>query len=749
GPDAAGTNITGPSPFITNGTLSMTLTCETSTNPTPYYSWSGVRCDNGISDNTCIFTPPIEDDGKRATCEVTNPKKSEGGLVSVVFNINLSYDPLPVAIGAIAGGTVAALVVIIIIVVIACCCRGKRKDQDKENVDAKHNEGVVNPKFVEDGSGSGSNHDNDSGIEMNGGSSPLEMSPRQSDGAGYASLSDYPPSGQHSGEFRKKSARAAAYEVTSITSTGKVNIKTAAPQPNAYQDPWDIKKGDMAQAGAPGGPPTPHNVGPKGDEYAMISNPKNKTTIAVGPQGAKHGKGDNTQGSLVKAQGPEDAAASRGPPLSMTPHPLDTPGNQGDVTSSSGDTAASGSPIKNTSSPGDGADSYDHFQRDGHDPKSTSQGPDSHLHQSFLEILDLKNGYRPLDGDNGPDETEIVGPSVFIIFNGTQTLTLTCNTTVIPTPDYQWLGKDCENGNTENTCRYTPSTTDDGKSVVCVASNRKFSPWKRVRSDPYYFNLLCSPRPTEDSFSITRLNHSELTKEGLSFTVLAYPVPESFAYFHYASTVDVNRNPVGNQDMFETECGANEKSSPFVICTLKAVHISQEHLGVYSVELTNILGSMEYFFEVKIPVSSMAESSTANTAAVAGGVAGGIVVLAIVIVGAVFAWRRRYLRYERPIPRRSQNPHLYTDLQQGNGQQPSLNPDYADSQELSDQLQTSVNYANTEPRPDLSQKSDLDTYINVETRNTYEHIEAQPQAVSNVYNARHSPNQTAGVENIP
>ncbi|KAK7478345.1 hypothetical protein BaRGS_00030419 [Batillaria attramentaria] len=426
---------------------------------------------------------------------------------------------------------------------------------------------------------------------------------------------------------------------------------------------------------------------------------------------------------------------------------------------------------------------------------------------------------------DGPDETEIVGPSVFITFNGTQTLTLTCNTTVIPTPDYQWLGKDCENGNTENTCRYTPNTTDDGKSVVCAASNRKFSPWKIVRSDPYYFNLLyppqaspeittsstsdpilwagdlltctvtggkplvskitffcdtphhqdqddarshpppkmflvkrtdndlqvligqereatyertlvyiiseltcedmgiytcfadngiapqdkkalqlnvfCSPRPTEDSFSITRLNHTELTKEGLSFTVLAYPVPGSFAYFHYASTVDVNRNPVGNQDMFETE------------------------------------------------FSSMAESSTANTAAVAGGVAGGMVVLAIVIVGAVFAWRRRYLRYERPIPRRSQNPHLYTDLQQGNGQQPSLNPNYANSQELSDQLQTSVNYANTEPRPDLSQKSDLDTYINVETRNTYEHIEAQPQAVSNVYNARHSPNQTAGVENIP
>ncbi|KAK7497426.1 hypothetical protein BaRGS_00011268, partial [Batillaria attramentaria] len=466
GPDAASTNVTGRSPFITNGTLSMTLTCETSTNPTPYYSWSGVICGNGNSNSTCIYTPSIQDDGKRATCEVTNPENSQVGPVSVEFNVSLLYPPyivdftvkgthnetltlneedhVTVTLRCRAYGRPAPRVYMMknetveiasndvpdkldftqvvpytlgpaqcehtgnytvfvndtqidnhqrtIGLQVNCAPRLPKRvssdmdkcppaiskngfdllvvanpsphnvtveylgsgyicrrffnnsfsDQDKENVDAKHNEGVVNPKFVEDGSGSGSNHDNDSGIEMNGGSSPLEMSPRQSDGAGYASLSDYPPSAQHSGEFRKKSAQAAAYEVTSITSTGKVNIKTAAPQPNAYQDPWDIKK------------------------YA---------------------KGDNTQGSPAKAQGQEDAAASRCPPRSMTSHALDTPGyatlaevapdqgNKGDVTSSSGDAAASESPVQNTSSSGDGTDIYDHFQRDGHDPKSTSQGP--------------------------------------------------------------------------------------------------------------------------------------------------------------------------------------------------------------------------------------------------------------------------------------------------------------------------------------------------------------------------------------
>nr|KAG5694531.1 hypothetical protein BaRGS_030406 [Batillaria attramentaria] len=62
-----------------------------------------------------------------------------------------------------------------------------------------------------------------------------------------------------------------------------VTIKKAAPQPNAYEEAWDIKY-NMTLAGALGGPQSPHNVGPKGDDYAMVSNAENKTTITVGPK---------------------------------------------------------------------------------------------------------------------------------------------------------------------------------------------------------------------------------------------------------------------------------------------------------------------------------------------------------------------------------------------------------------------------------------------------------------------------------
>ncbi|KAK7478353.1 hypothetical protein BaRGS_00030427 [Batillaria attramentaria] len=559
GPDE--TEIVGPSVFITfNGTQTLTLTCNSTANPTPDYQWLGKDCENGNTENTCRYTPNRTDDGKSVVCAASNRKFSPNPVRSDPYYFNLLYPAIVKTF--VLNGSHDSLTVTESEgsnVTIQCDARGRPgptlllsrtshdgtvnltdvdegsegvtdnalehnitmaqwtdmgnytcivwngvgvedskaitlnvaskprpasedskgrdrntplnmtdkgiqidlkvypdpdkftfthykgdSDQTGEDVSEKNmftshvtNSGLGNNFIMcfikgkdvpepymgiykvsisndfgsidyyfavkertvpEDDVVTASNHtaiivgdqmpaygrqrtpesseneytnqaftpttDNDSGMGMNGHSSPAEMSavnlefnavPRELGGAGYACVGDFPPPRQKGGESTKKSGRAAAYEVTSIAPTGKVNIKPAAPQPNA----WDIKKGDMTLADAPGGPPTLHNVGPKSDEYAMVSNPKNKTTITVGPKGdvystvVKYHKGDNTQGSPAKAQG-----------------------KQGDVTSSSGDAAATVSPVQNTSSPGDGTDTYDHFQRDGHDPKCTSQVPD-------------------------------------------------------------------------------------------------------------------------------------------------------------------------------------------------------------------------------------------------------------------------------------------------------------------------------------------------------------------------------------
>ncbi|KAK7478332.1 hypothetical protein BaRGS_00030406 [Batillaria attramentaria] len=76
-------------------------------------------------------------------------------------------------------------------------------------------------------------------------------------------------------------------------------------------------------------------------------------------------------------------------------------------------------------------------------------------------------------------------------------------------------------------------------------------------------------------------------------------------------------------------------------------------------------------------------------------------------------------RYEKPQPRREDEGSPYTELQP---------PPFANSEE------GIVNYANTEPRPDLSQPEDPDSYVNVETtQNTYEQIQPRLESTDNNY----------------
>ncbi|KAK7497487.1 hypothetical protein BaRGS_00011329 [Batillaria attramentaria] len=96
--------------------------------------------------------------------------------------------------------------------------------------------------------------------------------------------------------------------------------------------------------------------------------------------------------------------------------------------------------------------------------------------------------------------------------------------------------------------------------------------------------------------------------------------------------------------------------------------------------------------------------SSVPVEAITGGVIGGVVLLVVIAVIAVVVWKRnRDRRYEKPQPRRDQEINPYTSLHV------NMNP-----------LQPSVHYANTEPRPDLSQAEDPAGYMNVETTNTYD-----------------------------
>ncbi|XP_070202548.1 uncharacterized protein [Littorina saxatilis] len=82
-------------------------------------------------------------------------------------------------------------------------------------------------------------------------------------------------------------------------------------------------------------------------------------------------------------------------------------------------------------------------------------------------VYTLRVGYGPFDDHMS------VGPS-YVVSNGSQPVTLTCNATnVYPTPRYTWRGVTCEKQSPPNTCTFTPDpVSDDLRNVTCTAVSR-------------------------------------------------------------------------------------------------------------------------------------------------------------------------------------------------------------------------------------------------------------------------------------
>ncbi|KAK7106350.1 neuropilin-1a-like [Littorina saxatilis] len=90
-----------PSHLVRNGTQPVTLTCTAEdTYPTPSYEWSGVSCENQVSDDACTFSLYPKDNGREVTCtaeSVTLSRKpsytfhnSVRGTASGTINLNVT-----------------------------------------------------------------------------------------------------------------------------------------------------------------------------------------------------------------------------------------------------------------------------------------------------------------------------------------------------------------------------------------------------------------------------------------------------------------------------------------------------------------------------------------------------------------------------------------------------------------------------------------------------------------------------------
>ncbi|XP_070203644.1 uncharacterized protein [Littorina saxatilis] len=81
----------GPSPFTTDGTKNLNLTCvATDVFPSPQFIWAGLCAS---STDTCTFMPQPNQTGQPVICSVTNAFNSSLGTQSASFCLDLEYPP--------------------------------------------------------------------------------------------------------------------------------------------------------------------------------------------------------------------------------------------------------------------------------------------------------------------------------------------------------------------------------------------------------------------------------------------------------------------------------------------------------------------------------------------------------------------------------------------------------------------------------------------------------------------------------
>ncbi|KAK7497463.1 hypothetical protein BaRGS_00011305 [Batillaria attramentaria] len=91
----------------------------------------------------------------------------------------------------------------------------------------------------------------------------------------------------------------------------------------------------------------------------------------------------------------------------------------------------------------------------------------------------------------------------------------------------------------------------------------------------------------------------ELTGTGLTFTVVAYPKPDTFVFTFYGNKLNPTLSGVPS-GTFNVTSIVEDPSLPVVICSIKPLDVPHDRLGVYRVEVSNGLeGTYKYFFQVR------------------------------------------------------------------------------------------------------------------------------------------------------
>ncbi|XP_070203591.1 igLON family member 5-like [Littorina saxatilis] len=116
-------------------------------------------------------------------------------------------------------------------------------------------------------------------------------------------------------------------------------------------------------------------------------------------------------------------------------------------------------------------------------------------------------------------------------------------------------------------------------------------------------NVRCPPKKT---FNKTL----KMTESGIGFTLEAFPAPDKFAFTYLGK--DTRSKGTSVLSDFHSTCQQDRVKAYMVQCVIIPVNVPKRLLGLYRVDVSNGIGSVEVAFQIRIEDKAIVKSLTMN-----------------------------------------------------------------------------------------------------------------------------------------
>ncbi|XP_070201184.1 uncharacterized protein [Littorina saxatilis] len=148
-----------------------------------------------------------------------------------------------------------------------------------------------------------------------------------------------------------------------------------------------------------------------------------------------------------------------------------------------------------------------------------------------------------------------------------------------------------------------------------------------------------------------------MARQGITFTLEAYPVPDTFGFIYHGNQTGNDGRRVSS-NRFSSYCQQHQVQTFMSICVIAPVDVPKDHLGYYTASLSNSLDTVNVSFCINTEV---VEGRTPMVWKVVGATAAVVVVVLITII--IVVARRRCQACWTPQPLRKEITSFHEDVE--------------------------------------------------------------------------------------